>query len=124
MTTNTPTVPADASVEIADIAPAMLDYAARAGKPAEYWVVTNSYRLVYTQADGQHTLIATAWCRQPSQRERQALRRAFGVPFEAQERFAYKAGWGSMTFAWREREPEPEPQWSQATFFATSPAKR
>lgn len=109
MTTNTPTVPADASAHIADIAPSMIDYARRTTQPAEYWLVPHAYHLRYAIAGRQHVLTSTAWCRQPNQRERQAMRTAFTIPLDAEETFGYKRGWGLMTITWQDRETA-EPQ--------------
>lgn len=108
----------DASTHIADIAPSMIDYARRTNQPAEYWLVPHAYHLRYAIAGRHHVLTSTAWCRQPNQRERQAMRTAFNIPLDAEEAFKYQRGWGLMTITWHDREAEePKPQLTQGQLF-------
>ncbi|MCB0174314.1 MAG: hypothetical protein KDJ97_27630 [Anaerolineae bacterium] len=106
-------VPPDASPPITHIAPAMIDYATRSGNPADYWIVPNAYHLRYTIAGNQHALTSIVWCRQPTQRERQAMRQAFTIPLDAEEAFNYQRGWGSMTITWHDHEAAEEPKLTQ-----------
>ena len=113
-------VPPDVSAEIADIGPSMIDYAVQKFAPADFWVIPNAYYLYYATAGIEHALTARVWCRQPTQRERVALRQAFDIPPLVDETFGYDRGGGSMTFTWREADVEPEPQYEQVTFFTAS----